>query len=125
MSAVNGLIGGIIGAIVVAIIMTAMEGKTKAVPPAILAEKLMGDASKKPMVLFVRFAVWGLIYGALIGTSLPVLGTVSMGAVGGATFAILPWLVLNIVMLPMAGAGIGGTKKWNMIPVVSLVGHLV
>jgi len=33
--------------------------------------------------------------------------------------------VLNIVMLPMAGAGIGGTKKWNMIPVVSLVGHLV
>lgn len=120
MSAVNGLIGGIVGAIVLAIIMTAMEGKMKAVPSAILAEKFLGSAEKKPMILFVRFAIWGLIYGVAIGS-----GYASSGAMGGATFAIVPWLMLNLVMLPMAGAGLGGTKKWNMIPVLSLVLHLV
>jgi hypothetical protein len=120
MSVVNGLIGGIVGAIVLAIIMTAMEAKIKIVPPAILAEKFLGDAGKKPMVLFVRFAIWGLIYGVALG-----MGYARSGAVGGATFAILPWLVLNLVMLPMAGAGLGGTKKWNMMPVMSLVGHIV
>jgi hypothetical protein len=120
MSVVNGLIGGIVGAIVLAIIMTAMESKVKAAPPAILAEKFMGDASKKPMVMFVRFGIWGIIYGIAVSQ-----GLASGGLSGGATFALLPWLVLNLVMLPMAGAGIGGTKKWNMIPIVTLVLHLI
>jgi|GEM_PF-4009704 len=118
--AVTGLISGIVGAIILAIIMTAMEANMKAVPPAILAEKFLGDPGKKPMVLFARFGIWGLIYGLAIG-----FGYAASGAVGGATFAIVPWLVLNLVMLPMAGAGLGGTKKWNMIPVMSLVMHLV
>jgi hypothetical protein len=120
MSVVNGLIGGIVGAIILAIIMTAMESRMKAIPPAILAEKLLGDADKKAMVMFVRFGIWGFIYGIAVSQ-----GFASGGLSGGATFALLPWLVLNLVMLPMAGSGIGGTKRWNMIPVLTLVLHLI
>ena len=39
--------------------------------------------------------------------------------------AAVAWLVLNIMMLPMAGAGVFGMKASKMIPVQSLVMHII
>jgi hypothetical protein len=43
----------------------------------------------------------------------------------GTIFAVGAWLVMMIVMMPMAGAGLFGTHLGMMAPVVTLVLHLV
>lgn len=115
-----GLVGGIVGVIVIAILITIMEPKMDAVPPAIMAEHMFGDPDKKGMVMFPVFAIWGLIFGAVVS-----LAGLEGSFLTGAAFALLPWLVLGLVMLPKAGAGVFGTKVSKKIPVVSLIMHLI
>ncbi|MBI2140828.1 hypothetical protein HYU16_00225 [Candidatus Woesearchaeota archaeon] len=117
---VYGLVAGFIGSLVMAIIMMAMGKSVKASPPGIIAEKFLGDESKKPMVLMPVMAIWGLIFAAVAGA-----GLVKENYVGGLIVAVVAWLLLGIVMLPMAGAGLFGMKKWGMIPMMSLVMHII
>ena len=117
---VYGAVGGFVASIVMAIIMTSMESKLKTSPPAIMAAKLFGDPGKKPAVLMPIMTIWGLIWAIFV-----VNGILSAGYVAGLLFAIIPWLVLNLIMLPTAGAGAFGVKKWNKIWMTSLVMHAV
>ncbi len=117
---IYGLVGGFIASIVMAIITIAMESKIKISPPAIMAAKLFGDPRKKPAVLMPVMTIWGLILAIFI-----VNGIFNATYVNGLFFAIVPWLVLNLIMLPMAGAGFFGAKKWNMIWLTSLVMHAI
>ncbi len=117
---IYGLIGGLFGGLIMAMVIMAMGKKAKATPPGIIAEKFLGDEGKKPLVLFPVMSMWGLIFGAVVAN-----GALSATTVNGLKFALVPWILLNVMMLPMAGAGLFGTKKWNMIPMVSLVMHLL
>lgn len=115
-----GGVGGIIGAIVLAIIMNMMASKLKANPPAIMAKKMFGDEAKKPMVLFMVMTIWGVIAGIVLTN-----GTLAPTYTNGLLFAAIPYLVLNLMMLPMAGAGLFGTKAWNKMWMTSLVMHAI
>ena len=119
-SILYGLVAGIISAIVLAIIMMAMKSKLKTTPPEIMAEKMFGDKKKKPVVMFGNFAIWGIIFGLVVS-----LGGMASTITNGLLFALVPWLVLGIIMLPMAGAGLFGSKKWGMLWIISLVMHLI
>ena len=115
-----GAIGGLIASIVMAIVMTSMHSKIKTSPPAIMATKIFGDPGKKPAVLIPTMTIWGLIWAIFI-----VNGTLALTYTSGLMFALVPWLVLNLIMLPMAGAGVFGAKKWNKIWLLSLVMHAI
>ena len=115
---VYGAVAGIIGALIMMIIM--MIKGDKVTPPMVLAKNMMGDKSKAPMLNIIVFLVWGLIYGILIsqGIAAHALET----AIG---LSIVAWLVMGVVMLPKAGVGMFGKKKYPKWPVMTLVLHLV
>lgn len=121
LSVAYGLVGGLIGGLVMAVLIMMMLGKRiKDAPPSIMAEKMFGDSEKRPVVLFPAMTMWGAAYGVVVS----VTGTANF-IIAGLAFALVPWLALNMMMLPMAGAGIFGLKRWGMIPVLSLVMHLI
>lgn len=119
-SILYGLVGSIVGAIVVAIIMMLMRSKLKTTPPEIMAEKIFGDKKKKPIVLFMNFGIWGIIFGLVVS-----LGGMATSITNGLLFALVPWLVLGVIMLPMAGAGFFGSKRKGTLWILSLVMHLI
>jgi len=110
----------LIGGVALAIISMMMQDKMKVSAPAILAKKMFGDESKKPLLMLMVMGIWGLIFGILVA-----VGTVPETLIGALTIALIAWLVLNIMMLPMAGAGIFGMKASKMIPIQSLVMHAI
>ena len=101
---------------------------------------------KQSMRLMPELDPIGMI-SAMAGASSPVVGWIShfvIGSVGwgvgfaivspylpgpywlrGAIFAVGAWLMMMIVMMPMAGAGLFGLGLSMMAPVAALVLHIV
>lgn len=101
-----GLVSGLAGGLVMAIVMMFMGKRVKTSPPAIMAEKMFGDLEKKPMILFPVMSMWGIVYGIVVS-----VGGFTSYIATGIWFSLIPWTVLNLMMLPMAGAGIFGMKR--------------
>ena len=113
-----GAVAGLVGAIVMAIIMMLM-GKKETIP-MYLAKNMLGDKGKAPMLHMGLFTVWGAIYGAIVG-----LGYYAHDLMTAAGVGVVSWLVLGLVMLPKAGAGMFGMNHNKMWPVMSLVMALI
>ena len=64
--------------------------------------------------------LWGVLF-ALLYPSLPG----SEPVVKGMVFAVGAWLLMMIVVMPMAGAHIFGLKLGIMAPVMTLILHLI
>lgn len=64
--------------------------------------------------------VWGILF-ALLYDKLP--GRSAL--VKGMSFSVLAWLMMMIVPMPMAGAGLFGLTLGMMTPVMTLVMHLI
>jgi len=64
--------------------------------------------------------VWGVLF-ALLYPSLPGPEPV----VKGMVFAVGPWLLMMIIVMPLAGAGFFGLKLGIMAPVMTLLLHLI
>ena len=64
--------------------------------------------------------VWGGLFGAL-GRRLPGGAPV----VRGAIFSVLPWLLLMLVLMPLAGHGLFGLALGPTAPVVTFGLHLI
>ena len=78
-----------------------------------------------PMVGWVlHFIIGTLLWGigfAILYRHLPGKGAVARGIV----FGIGAWLLMMLVPMPMAGAGLFGMKMGMMAPVMTLVLHLI
>ena len=68
---------------------------------------------------FIGTILWGVLY-AWIDRSLP-----GPPWFRGATFATGAWLLMMILMMPMAGAGFFGLQMGMMAPVATLVMHWI
>ena len=64
--------------------------------------------------------LWGIGF-ALLYKVLPGSGPV----VKGIVFGVLAWLLMMLIPMPMAGAGLFGMKMGMMAPVMTLVLHLI
>jgi uncharacterized membrane protein YagU involved in acid resistance len=81
----------------------------------------MGGASVGWLAHFlVGTVLWGFLF-ALLYPNLPGSNAVTKGA----TFGVLAWLMMMIVVMPMAGAGFFGVKLGMMAPVMTLILHLI
>jgi len=67
----------------------------------------------------ISTVVWGLLFAAILRP----------GLTGywwrGALFGVGAWLLMMVVVMPMAGAGIFGLNLGMMAPVMTLVLHLI
>jgi len=72
------------------------------------------------MHFMIGTVVWGVLF-ALIGKSLPGNGFI----VKGLSFGVLAWMLMMVMVMPMAGAGFFGLSLGMMAPVITLILHLV
>jgi len=72
------------------------------------------------MHFMIGSVAWGGLF-ALIGKTLPGSGFIGKGML----FGVLAWLLMMVMVMPMAGAGFFGLSLGMMAPVMTLMLHLV
>jgi hypothetical protein len=119
-----GLVAGLISTVILSAMM--------------LVKEMMGVMPELNVIAMLStmmgaFAAWGWLGHFIIGTVLWGGGFVMLyGLVPGATalvkgivFGIAAWLGMMIVVMPLAGAGLFGMAFGIMVPMMTLVLHIV
>jgi uncharacterized membrane protein YagU involved in acid resistance len=89
-----------------------------------MAHGMMGLPANPVVGWVLHFMIGTVLWGigfALLYKVLPSGGPVSKGIV----FGVLAWLLMMLIAMPMAGAGLFGMKMGMMAPVMTLVLHLI
>lgn len=88
-----------------------------------MAHDMMGMGGTG-LAWFIHFMIgtvlWGVLFALLYG-KLPGGSAVAKGM----SFGVLAWLLMMVLPMPMAGAGLFGMKIGMMAPVMTLVLHLI
>jgi len=126
----KSMIAGFVATIVLSVLMV-MKMKMGMMPElnaikmmTTMAHGMMGTPAV-PMVgwvwhFVIGTVIWGVLFG-LIGKSLPGGGYVRKGM----SFGVLAWVLMMVMVMPMAGAGFFGLSLGMMAPVMTLVLHLI
>ena len=116
----RAVIGGIAGTVAMTVLM--LTAPAMGLPPmnvgAMLGSAMGGSLILGWMAHFVVGTGLALGYGLLFAGRLP-----GPGPVRGATYAILPWLVAQVVVMPMMGVGLFSGSV--LAAGGSLMGHLL
>lgn len=91
--------------------------------PKAIADELLGEDAPAP--LSVAVAIGGhLLYGSANGAALASFGR-PVTLKKGLSWGVGLWAVLQTVFMPVVGWGVFGRKVSRMVPVATLVLHLV
>ena len=127
----NGLLSGLIATVVMTVFM--MIGKATGMAPMdlllMMGRKILGsEAVEKKTRMFgmlqhlIVGTVWGIVYIAAVGNQ---LYFTELSIRSGLLFALIPWLIMMLVMMPMMGVGVFGLKKSPRVLVLTLLLHLI
>ncbi|HVA58565.1 MAG TPA: DUF6789 family protein [Gemmatimonadaceae bacterium] len=116
----KAVVGGLVGTVVLTVVglyAAPMMGIPQMNPAAMLAGKMGGNMAAGWVAHFMVGVVLALIYAA-VASRLP-------GApwLRGAIYGIAPWLVFEIVMLPMMGMPLFSGSMMSAMG--ALIGHLL
>jgi len=126
---INGIISGFLGAVAMLILM--MVGRKMNLSPMdlpsslgkmIIKGKKEGDSTVRKAGIAMHLIIgslWGLLFVFL--TPFYQFGLVPAGLM----FGVAIWLLMQIIALPMMGAGFFGSKFGMKVPIMSLIMHLV
>jgi hypothetical protein len=120
----KGMVAGFVATVVLSalMLMKTMMG----VMPELNPIKMMSDMLGAPpavgwvMHFMIGSVLWGTLF-AWLDPNIPGEGH----WLKGILFAIGAWLVMMIVMMPMAGAGLFGSHLGMMAPVMKLILHVI
>lgn len=116
----RAVVGGLVGTLVMTVLVLAAP--MMGLPPmnigAMLGSVMGGSLVLGWMGHFIIGTVLALGYGALFANRLP-----GPGFVRGAVYGLLPWLMAQLVVMPMMGAGLFSGSF--LAAAGSLMGHLV
>lgn len=119
----KGILGGLVGTAVLSALMlmkTAM-GVMPQLDVIRMLAGMMGISSAMAWgIHFMIGAIWGVLF-ALSFRAIPGGGPV----VKGIVFGMVAWLMMMVMVMPMAGAGFFGMTMGMMAPVMTLMLHLV
>ncbi len=119
----KGVLGGIVATAVMSALML-MKSAMGFMPQLDVIQMLSTMMSVSPVIAwFVHFgigAMWGLLF-ALAYNVIPGGSALAKGVLFGAG----AWLLMMVMVMPMAGAGFFGMKMGLMAPMMTLVLHLV
>lgn len=120
----RGIVAGFVATIVLSALMLMKQamGMVPQLNPIEMITQMMGV--HYPGVgwgahFFLGTIIWGILY-AWLDPSLP-----GPHWFRGAIFATGVWLIMVVVMMPMAGAGLFGARMGLMAPVATLVMHWI
>lgn len=118
----KGLVAGLVATIVLSLLMV-MKTLMGLMPQLDVVKMLstMLGSPDQPMVGWIAHFVIGIVGYGLAIALLPGTNHVMRGIV----IAIGGWLVMMVVLMPMAGAGMFGMSMGIMAPLMTLVLHLV
>ncbi|MET4104652.1 putative membrane protein YagU involved in acid resistance, partial [Roseovarius sp. MBR-78] len=119
-----GLLAGFIATVVLSLLMMgkAMMGVMPELDVIAMLSGMMGMPAAMGWIahFMIGTIAWGggfaLLYSALPGGS---------AIVKGIVFGIAAWLMMMIVVMPMAGAGMFGMNFGMMAPMMTLVLHII
>jgi len=120
----NGLIGGLVGSAVLAVIfvMKGMMGMMPEMDIIAMLSAMMGMGAAMGWIahFMIGTVVWGGLF-AIANDAIP--GNSQTGK--GVVLGILAWLMMMVVVMPMAGGGIFGLNFGMMGAVLPLVLHIL
>jgi len=124
MSIKNGLIGGFVGSVVLAIIFI-MKGAVGMLPQmdiiAMLSDMMGAPAA---MGWVAHFVIGTVVWGGIFAVANSVIPG-STQTLKGTVLGIVAWLMMMVVVMPMAGAGLFGSAFGMMGAVLPLILHIV
>ncbi|AJY27142.1 putative membrane protein (plasmid) [Burkholderia thailandensis 34] len=119
----RGILAGFVATVVLSILMVMKHamGVMPELDPIGMISHMLGMST--PLVGWVMHFMIGIVWGiafALTSRMFP-------GAfwLKGMLFAVAPWLIMMVIMMPMAGAGLFGLGLGMAAPVMTLMLHLV
>jgi hypothetical protein len=77
------------------------------------------------MNIYIRVMIAGFVATVMLSVLMLIKLPGSSPTIKGIVFGLLAWLLMMLIPLPMAGAGLFGMKPGMMAPVMTLVLHLV
>jgi hypothetical protein len=118
------ILGGFVGTLAITLLMykgAPMMGLPEMDIAGMLG-RMLGGWTPGFMMHFVNgILIFPLVYAYLLFSKLP-----GGPAMKGITWGVVLWLMAQVVVMPMMGAGIFGLKMGGMMSVVaSLMGHVV
>lgn len=127
---VRSMISGFAATVVLSILMI-MKAKMGLMPGLNVISMLSGMAHVHMgiqagpgfgwlMHFLIGTVLWGVLFALLYGR-LPGSGPIAKGVV----FSIGAWVLMMVLPMPMAGAGLFGLKMGIMAPVMTLVLHVI
>ncbi len=122
----KGLMAGLVATIVLTVLMVikSMMG----LMPELDLPKMIAGMMGAPDMPFIGWAVHFMIGLVLYGVAIALLDARLPGRshVGhGVMLGLVGWLIMMIMLMPMAGAGLFGMKLGIMAPMMTLVLHLI
>jgi len=122
----KGMVAGLIATLVLSALMV-MKDMMGVMPELDLPKMIagmMGMGGMPAVGWVVHFMIGIVLYGAaiaLLDARLPGKSTVVHGVVIG----VIGWLVMMVMLMPMAGAGLFGMQLGIMAPMMTLVLHII
>lgn len=123
----GGLLAGVFATIVVSMMMMikAATGQFPELHVVRTLSEILGSSDNVIIGfgahLFIGIVIWGIGY-ALIESRIPI----SSHSLKGVAFGICAWLLMMIVFMPLAGAGLFAVNRGSMtVPLITLAYHLV
>lgn len=126
----KGIIAGLVATVVLTLLMV-MKGMMGLMPELNVITMLSGMAHAKmgmpavPMIGFIlHFIIGAVLWGILFHTFNGALPGENQ-LVKGIVFGVIAWLLMMLLVMPMAGAGLFGMNMGMMAPVMTLMLHVI
>ncbi len=122
----KGMLAALVATIVLSVLMV-LKTMMGLMPQLDLPKMLAGMMGSPDMPLIgwiAHFAIGIVVYGvaiAVLDSKLP--GTSHVGH--GIMLGVIGWLIMMVMLMPMAGAGFFGMNMGIMAPMMTLVLHLI
>jgi len=118
-----GFLSGFIATVVLSILMI-IKAKM-GLMPELNAINMLADMMNAPLLMgwithfMIGTVVWGLLFSTIV-EKLP-----SDIITNAVIFSVIAWLMMMMIVMPIAGAGLFGLKLGMMAPVATLMLHLI
>ena len=120
----KGIIAGLAATAVLSMIMVA-KGMMGLMPGLNVIAMLSSMAGAAPVVGWViHLAIGALVWGLAFAVTLKILPGNSDVA-KGISFGIAAWIMMMLIVMPMAGAGLFGLNMGMMAPIMTLMLHAI
>ncbi len=120
---VKGVLGGLVGTVVMSALML-MKSAMGLMPQLDVIHMLSGMMGVSAAIAWVIHFMIGAIWGALFALSYRAIPGAS-SVVKGMLFGVGAWLLMMVMVMPMAGAGFFGMVMGVMAPMMTLLLHII